>query len=238
MTFNLSGLFGGGNTSSTTSTTSTALPSTTYSLGAFNPYMSGMSSFGGLSYPMTGIASGLVGGINGGSSFGMTPSMGGYYGFQPMTSYSMMGGYSPMYMGGYSMPTMSMPMMPAFDYTSLLTDTSTTGSSGSSGSGSTTSSGGLLGPGLGTLVGSAAQGLHGIAEEIINATGLGGIFGPLIDDPIIHPLLWDPISLITGYDVSKHPSNVPDVSDPLGVRGGDPTSSSGGGLLSGLLGML
>jgi hypothetical protein len=44
--------------------------------------------------------------------------------------------------------------------------------------------------------------------------------------------------MATGYDVSKHPNGVPDVSDPLGVRsGGSGQSASGGsgGLLGGLL---
>ena len=244
----LSGLLGGGNTSRTTSTTSTAMPSTTYSYGAYNPFMGGGASYlGGLSYPMSGIANNLISGINGSgtggfslgmpatSSFGMSPSVGGYYGFQPMTSYGStmgMGGYSPMYSGGY--------YMPSFNYGGTVTSGTTTGSN--SGSSSTSGSGGLLGPGLGSLVGGIAQGAHGLAENLINATGLGGIFGPLIDDPIIHPLLWDPISMLTGFDVSKHPEGVADVSDPLGVRSGQSSgsggSSSSGGLLGGLLGGL
>lgn len=85
---------------------------------------------------------------------------------------------------------------------------------------------------FGSLLGGLAQGVHSLAEYTVGALGLQSIFGPLVDDPIIHPLLWDPLSRITGYDVSKHPSGVDDVSDPLGIRGGDSTD---GGLLGGLL---
>lgn len=63
-----------------------------------------------------------------------------------------------------------------------------------------------------------AQEVYGIAEKVIQTTGLGSIFGPLVDDPIVHPLLWDLVSRLMGYDVSKHPEGVPDVSDPLGMR--------------------
>lgn len=71
--------------------------------------------------------------------------------------------------------------------------------------------------GLGGLVGGAAQSVHGLAENLISATGLGPAFAP-IDDAIIHPILWDPLSKITGVDVSKHPEGIPDVSDPHGIR--------------------
>ncbi len=70
---------------------------------------------------------------------------------------------------------------------------------------------------IGSTVGGLAQGVHGLAEKAISATGLGSAFAP-IDDAIIHPVLWDPISRATGVDVSKHPEGVPDVSNPLGAK--------------------
>ena len=70
---------------------------------------------------------------------------------------------------------------------------------------------------LGSLLGGLATGVHHTAENLISATGLGGLFAP-IDDAIIHPILWDPISMLTGYDVSSHPSGVTNVSNPLGVK--------------------
>lgn len=70
---------------------------------------------------------------------------------------------------------------------------------------------------LGSVLGGVATGVHHTAENLISATGLGGLFAP-IDDAIIHPILWDPISMLTGYDVSSHPSGVTNVSNPLGVK--------------------
>ena len=80
--------------------------------------------------------------------------------------------------------------------------------------------GGLVGgaaSAVGTAAGGVAQGTHHLAERIIDFSGLGPVFGPLVDDTIIHPLLWDPLSMITGTDVSKHPEGVADVSNPLNV---------------------
>lgn len=82
--------------------------------------------------------------------------------------------------------------------------------------GSSSSAGQGYGP-VGKVAGELASGVHQTAETVISATGLGGLFSP-IDKAVVHPLLWDPISLATGYDVSKHPAGVPDVTDPLGVR--------------------
>ncbi len=70
---------------------------------------------------------------------------------------------------------------------------------------------------LGSLFGGLATGVHHTAENLISATGLGGLFAP-IDDAIIHPILWDPLSRVTGYDVSSHPNGVANVSNPLGVN--------------------
>ena len=70
---------------------------------------------------------------------------------------------------------------------------------------------------LGSLLGGLATGVHHTAENLIAATGLGSLFAP-IDDAIIHPILWDPISMVTGYDVSSHPAGVANVSNPLGVN--------------------
>jgi hypothetical protein len=107
---------------------------------------------------------------------------------------------------------------------------------------------GLLGGALaavGTAAGGLAQGAHHLAENTISFTGAGSLFGPLVDDPIIHPLLWDPLSTITGVDVSKHPAGVADVSDPLNVRTNisntstsSANTSSLGGLLNGFMNII
>lgn len=52
--------------------------------------------------------------------------------------------------------------------------------------------------------------VHHIAEFAIDLTGLQPLFAP-IDAAIIHPLLWDPLSAITGVDVADHPEGIPDV---------------------------
>lgn len=81
--------------------------------------------------------------------------------------------------------------------------------------------GGLVGgaaSAVGIAAGGVAQGTHHLAERVIDFSGLGPVFGPLVDDTLIHPLLWDPISMATGVDVSKHPEGVPDVSNPLNVK--------------------
>ena len=103
---------------------------------------------------------------------------------------------------------------------------------GNANQGSNSGNSGILPESLGQPLGMAAQGVHGLAEKAIQATGLGSVFGPLVADPIIHPLLWDPISMLTGYDVSKHPGGVEDVSDPLGVRSENSGQSTSGGLLN------
>ncbi|SEB01508.1 hypothetical protein SAMN05660964_03148 [Thiothrix caldifontis] len=91
------------------------------------------------------------------------------------------------------------------------------GQGGSSCGGYGGSAGSSSSNGLGSAVGGLASGVHQFAEKAISATGLGGAFAP-IDDAIIHPLLWDPISKATGVDVSKHPEGIKDVSNPLGVE--------------------
>lgn len=72
---------------------------------------------------------------------------------------------------------------------------------------------------LGSFAGGAAQTAHHAAETVIHGSGLGSFFEP-IDDAVVHPLLWDPISKATGVDVSSHPGGVNDVSNPLGLKRG------------------
>ncbi len=69
---------------------------------------------------------------------------------------------------------------------------------------------------IGSVVGGLAQGVHHTAENVIASTGLGSVFAP-VDAAVIHPVLWDPISLVTGVDVSSHPAGVANVSNPLKV---------------------
>jgi|GEM_PF-2503539 hypothetical protein len=54
------------------------------------------------------------------------------------------------------------------------------------------------------ILGSMAKGLHALAEITISTLGLQPIFS-IIDKPVIHPLLWEPLSLLTGVDVDEHP---------------------------------
>jgi len=91
------------------------------------------------------------------------------------------------------------------------------GNQGGSSNGSYGGAGSSSSNGLGSAVGGLASGVHQFAEKAISATGLGSAFAP-IDDAVIHPLLWDPISKATGVDVSKHPEGVKDVSNPLGAK--------------------
>ncbi len=107
----------------------------------------------------------------------------------------------------------------AIDSAALMALLNTMGGSNVANSGATaqTSATGTGNGVLGAVVGSAAGEVHALAEEVIAATGLGSLFAP-IDAAVIHPILWDPISLLTGYDVSKHPAGVADVSNPLGVQ--------------------
>jgi hypothetical protein len=58
-----------------------------------------------------------------------------------------------------------------------------------------------------SFFGDYAKGLHAIAEITISTLGLQPIFS-IIDKPIIHPLLWSPLSLITGVDVDSHPAGL------------------------------
>ena len=71
--------------------------------------------------------------------------------------------------------------------------------------------------GLGKILGPILKGVHGIAETAINMTGLGKLFEP-IDKHIIHPILWDPLSALTNYDISDHPDGINDVTNPLDVN--------------------
>ncbi len=107
----------------------------------------------------------------------------------------------------------------AVDSAALMALLNTIGGSNVANSGTTaqTSATGTGNGVLGSVVGSAAGEVHALAEEVIAATGLGSLFAP-IDAAVVHPILWDPISLLTGYDVSKHPAGVADVSNPLGVQ--------------------
>lgn len=83
------------------------------------------------------------------------------------------------------------------------------------------SAGGSYGPGSaggcggssaasGTAAGNLFKSLHATAERAIDAAGLQPAFGP-IDAAVVHPLLWDPLSAITGTDVSDHPAGIKDV---------------------------
>jgi len=58
-----------------------------------------------------------------------------------------------------------------------------------------------------SLLGDYAKGLHAIAEITISTLGLQPVFS-IIDKPVIHPLLWTPLSLITGVDVDSHPAGL------------------------------
>ncbi len=58
--------------------------------------------------------------------------------------------------------------------------------------------------GFGSLC-EATKTLHWTAEWVLDALGLQPIFG-LIDKPIIHPILWSPLNLVTGgCGVDSHP---------------------------------
>lgn len=54
------------------------------------------------------------------------------------------------------------------------------------------------------ILGSMAKGLHALAEITISTLGLQPIFS-IIDKPVIHPLLWEPLSMLTGVEVDEHP---------------------------------
>ena len=56
-------------------------------------------------------------------------------------------------------------------------------------------------------VGEVLQGVHAVAEGILATTGLQPVFS-LIDEPIIHPLLWSPLAALTGVPVDEHPAEL------------------------------
>lgn len=58
-----------------------------------------------------------------------------------------------------------------------------------------------------SILGTMAQGLHALAEITISLLGLQPIFS-IIDKPVIHPLLWEPLSMLTGVDVDAHPAGL------------------------------
>jgi len=57
------------------------------------------------------------------------------------------------------------------------------------------------------ILGSMAKGLHALAEITISTLGLQPIFS-IIDEPVIHPILWEPLSMLTGVDVDEHPPGI------------------------------
>ncbi|WP_373357991.1 hypothetical protein ACEN3H_14840 [Acinetobacter lactucae] len=61
--------------------------------------------------------------------------------------------------------------------------------------------------GIGTML----EGLHGIAEGILATTGLQPIFS-VIDEPIIHPLFWEPLGILTNTPVATHPDSLADAT--------------------------
>ena len=89
-----------------------------------------------------------------------------------------------------------------------------------------------IGSGIGMIIGGnslgeMARGLHSVAEGFVIGTGSDPWFGP-IDEAIIHPLLWEPLSMITGEDVSAHPEGLSNVE-------GRPNEGVGSSYKGGLL---
>jgi hypothetical protein len=52
-----------------------------------------------------------------------------------------------------------------------------------------------------SLLGGVATMAHTIAETVIKTAGISTLFAP-IDAAIVHPLLWNPLTAITGVDVA------------------------------------
>ncbi|MCL2161846.1 MAG: hypothetical protein FWH56_08215 [Betaproteobacteria bacterium] len=58
-----------------------------------------------------------------------------------------------------------------------------------------------------TGIGTVLKGVHTVAEGLLSTLALQPIFS-VIDEPIIHPLLWSPLGFLTGVPVAEHPDRL------------------------------
>lgn len=80
------------------------------------------------------------------------------------------------------------------------------GSGGGGGGGGDTTTPGCGGFNFLSLFGLAAKTCHHSVENIISGLGLAPLTSHF-DHTVVHPLLWTPISKLTGVDVDTHPDH-------------------------------